>query len=854
MVDNSNVISEATVSYWKGFLSEYRSPEYEISYCKDISSKPTKFSFSEETSKTLLSIANGSNKRLSILLVSLAAYAQAMMLKSSEVTVVTGNYLEDSTGPKVLCLPFNFDSECTLKEVIVAASTNIQQKLAYAVASFQNIFDSTVTFPLAVILKNCQKESYEFFERALSQLFFEHDNERISCEVTSIYGSDYVITMMNMVESWANKIRSDCKISELLIANPFYLNAVEAENGIDTEQSILALFKQQVGMYPEKTAIADSVGELSYAELDKLSDTCAVRLIELGIERGDTIGIHMPRSCSAIVAMFAVLKAGGKYCPFDINWPVGRKKYVLDTAEMRLVISSIDTQLALEEYRQITYDNLQQDGFDAKQNLQLPEINGQDSAYIIFTSGSTGNPKGVEIPHSAVVNLVKGLYQKVYRNYPWDLNVSMISALSFDASVQQLYPALLLGHTLHIVPDEIRKNGRRISQFWRDRKIHIADCTPTHLRMIRSQMNGQRIDCQVKHLMIGGEKLDQQNWLNFADCWESVPNASNAYGPTECCVQSLSFEFNASSQINTETIPIGQPMSGEEIVLIDEFMRILPKGAVGEIAISGKGLAKGYINNARLSQESFIFINGKRYYRTGDLARYIGEEGMIYLGRIDSQVKINGYRIELGEIEKVTQQAILKLNSVDDIKPVVDVHVIVNNKESGNQLLIAYICTNEEIDFGTIRKEIAFHLPDYMVPAYFIAVDTFPQNSSGKIDNAKLPDPRCDVVQKKIVACNSETEQQILDIWADLLTTRKENISLTDNFFDLGGSSFKLAQLSFKLSEVFAREIEIVDLFQHTTIQSQAQYIDGNQQPLDSSDNGANSTEQFDEALKIFGL
>ncbi|WP_176692759.1 non-ribosomal peptide synthetase [Photorhabdus luminescens] len=776
------------------------------------------------------------------------------MLKSSEVTVVTGNYLEDSTEPKILCLPFNFDSECTLKDVIVAASTNMQQKLAYSVESFQNIFDSTVTFPLSVILKNCQKESDEFSERSLSQLLFEHDSALISCEVTSIYDSEYVITMMNMVESWASKIRSDGKVSELLIPDPFFLNVVEAENGIDTEQSILALFKQQVGIHPAKTAIADGVGELSYAELDKLSDACAIGLIALGIERGDTIGIHMSRSCSAIVAMFAVLKAGGKYCPFDINWPVGRKKYVLDIADMRLVISSIDTRLELEEYSQIIYDNLRQDGFDATQDVQLPEISGQDSAYVIFTSGSTGNPKGVEIPHRAVVNLVKGLEQKVYRNYPWDLNVSMISALSFDASVQQMYPALLLGHTLHIVPDEVRKDGKRISQFWRDRKIHIADCTPTHLRMIRSQMNGQRIDCQVKHLMIGGEKLERQNWLNFAQCWASVPNASNAYGPTECCVQSLSFEFNAASQINTKTIPIGLPMSGEEIVLIDEFMRILPKGAVGEIAISGKGLAKGYLNNVQLSQESFIFINGKRYYRTGDLARYIGQDGIIYLGRIDSQVKINGYRIELGEIEKVMQQAILKRYSVDDIKPVVDVHVTVKNKESGNQLLIAYICSNEEIDCGALRKEIASHLPGYMIPAYFITVDSLPQNSSGKIDNAKLPDPRCDVVQKRIVACNSETEQQVLDIWADLLSTRKENISLTDNFFDLGGSSFKLAQLSFKLSEVFDREIEVVDLFQYTTIQSQAKYIDENEQPLDNSDNGANSTEQFDEALKIFGL
>lgn len=848
------------VDYWQGLLSNYRHNEYVSILNDDSLLTPVKYYFSKDNSKELLSISNGSSKRLSVLLTSLVACAQAKMLNKEQVMLLTSNFSDEPTESEFLCLPFNLDDENKIQDVILNTSNSIRSANSFKSEFFDYIFDSEIKIPVAVILKNCQKVTEEFFKHSLTQLCFESDEEYISCDMTSVHGIDYVTTLLNLVTHWVSQIRTQCTISQLKTLEPFYLaeniltENISEDLNIEKDSTIISRLAEQVKCQPSKTAIVDEFAQLSYEDLDKLSDVYASQLIKLGIKRGDTVGVHMPRSCLAVVAIFAVLKAGGRYCPFDIAWPVARKEYVSTVASIKIVLTSTKTRFELKQYEELVLDNLQPNTTHAGNRADFPNLNGQDSAYVIFTSGSTGKPKGVEIPHSAVTNLVSGLYERVYKHYPHELNVSMISALSFDASVQQMYPALLLGHTLHIVPEETRKDGMRICNFWKDRKIHIADCTPTHLRMICSQLKEHQLACEVKHLMVGGEKLDQQNWQNFAQCWEVAPNASNAYGPTECCVQSASFEFSYLNQIRTKTIPIGLPMPGEEIVLIDKFMQVLPKGAIGEIAISGHGLAKGYINDDELTKKAFIDIDGKRYYRTGDLARYIGNEGLMYLGRIDSQVKINGYRIELGEVEKVIQRLILSKSENTLDKLVVDIHVVANTKNPDNQFLIAYICSECHIDCEAVREKAKAHLPGYMVPAYIIPVDAFPQNSSGKIDVSQLPDPQFDVVKSQRQACTNDIEKAILTIWAELLNTREENISILDNFFDLGGSSFKLAQLSFKLSEKFEQQIDVVDLFQYTTIQSQARFINGSWPLLTGDEIDEDSTEQFDKTLDLIGL
>ncbi|PHM39349.1 PvdJ [Xenorhabdus mauleonii] len=843
------------VYFWKKVINGYEPSEFEKSLrFNNEGVNIQNIALSHEASKNLLFMANNSDKRLSLLLLSLFGFAESVMQRSKNSLILTTNYMDDDECSKILCVPAKYESDQTLVGLIKTVSKSIHDLLQHGLDSFQDVCAQSKFFTSCVLLKNCQSVNKEIDDLSVSQLLFEHDNEIISCEIRSPYSASYYHELMKMVELLVQQIRSEKTLSTLKLAGESGQYTDPLSPKIEHHFTIHSLFAEKAKIHPLRTAITDESSSLNYSELDKLSSFFASQLLSQGIKQYDAVGIHMNRSCAAIAAMLAVLKIGAKYCPFDINWPLERKKYVKETADIQYLIVSDETVCELENCQNVVYAPLELNtDIDASEKRH---ITAEDSAYIIFTSGSTGAPKGVEVPHSAVINLVFGLHDRVYQRYQAQtpLNVAMMSALSFDASVQQLYPALLLGHTLHIVPESVRRDGKSVVEFWRKRAINIADCTPTHLRMIHTQFAENAIHFTVNHLMIGGELLEKHNWRNFAKCWASVPNASNAYGPTECCVQSASFEFDENSDIQTSTIPIGFPMPGEEIILIDDCLRQLPQGAVGEIAIAGNGLAKGYINKPALTAEKFIIIDGKRYYRTGDLAQYSGENGLIYLGRSDSQVKINGYRIELGEIEAITQKLVYEQLNESELnsEAVCDVFVMVNSQDLDNKILVAYIYTHIAFDQKTLKNALAKHLPSYMIPSYFIKVDEFPQNNSGKIDVSKLPDPRSTVRNSEFKPCSSEIEANILSLWADVLKTNQENISVHDNFFDLGGSSYTLLQLSIKLNEFFNKEIEVVELFQYTTIEQQANFIEsyGNTEENNSFEN--EQSGQLDKVISLF--
>ncbi|MDX7988719.1 amino acid adenylation domain-containing protein [Xenorhabdus sp. 12] len=843
------------IYFWKKIINEYEPSAFEKTLIPNHDGVTLQnISFSHETSKNLLFMANGSDKRLSFLLLTLFGFAESVMLRSKNSLILTTNYVDDGGLPKILCVPAKYEPEQNLVGLIKTVSKNMHDLLQHKLTTFQEVCDQPKFFTSCILLKNCQAVNKEIFYLSVSQLLFEHDNGIISGEIHSPYSVNYYSELIKLIELLVQQIRSEKTLSTLKLSEGSGQYAGSLLPKIEHHFTIHSLFAEKAKIHPSRIAITDENSSLNYGELDKLSSYFASQLLMQGIKQYDAVGIHMNRSCAAIAAMLAVLKIGAKYCPFDINWPMERKKYVKDTSAIKYLIVSDQTLCELEHCQNIVYTPLEfNTDIYAREEFH---ITSEDSAYIIFTSGSTGEPKGVEVPHSAVINLVLGLQDRVYQCYhdQTPLNVAMMSALSFDASVQQLYPALLLGHTLHIVPESVRRDGKSVVEFWHERAINIADCTPTHLRMIHTQFAEKTIPFTVNHLMIGGELLEKHNWNNFAKCWASVPHASNAYGPTECCVQSSSFEFDENSDIQSPTIPIGFPMPGEEIILIDDNLRQLPQGAIGEIAIAGKGLAKGYINKPALTAEKFIIIDGKRYYRTGDLAHYAGENGLIYLGRSDSQVKINGYRIELGEIEAITQKSVYEqLNAVElRSEAVCDVFVMVNSQDSDNKILVAYIYTNIAFDQDILKSALVKHLPSYMIPNYFIKVEEFPQNNSGKIDVSKLPDPRSMARNGEFKPCSRDIEIKILSLWADVLKTQKENISVYDNFFDLGGSSYTLLQLSIKLNEFFDKEIEVVELFQYTTIEQQANFIESYDNKEENMSFENEQLEQFDKVINMF--
>lgn len=485
----------------------------------------------------------------------------------------------------------------------------------------------------------------------------------------------------------------------------------------------------------------------------------------------------------------------------------------------------------------------------------LPNVNqSTDLAYVIYTSGSTGKPKGVMIEHKNVHNLILGLHQRVYAFYGHPLRVSMVAPFEFDASVQQIFGALLQGHQLMIIPEDARVDGDKLCQFFKTNKIDISDGTPTHIRILLESMKDKKADFTVRHFMIAGEVLPVKVAEKFLEHFPGdETRVSNIYGPTECCVDSTCYDIVKEELSTLETLPIGQPLPNEQIYMFSEENRLQPIGVVGELCIAGDGVARGYLNRPDLTSEKFVpnpFKPQEKMYRTGDLARWLEDGNIEFLGRIDEQVKIRGFRIELGEIES----CLLEYDRVHEAV------VVAKKTKDGQSYLCAYITGEEAISTLELREYIAKELPYYMIPAHFIQLDKIPLSHNGKVDRKALPefDGSQLNINRTYIRPKTDTEKVIAEIWKDVLGV--DEISINDNFFDLGGNSLNIVQVNSKLKSTFQREIETVTLFRFTTISSLAEYLnqgaEGKEQAkqvkehLDLINSGI---EQMEETLGIMG-
>jgi amino acid adenylation domain-containing protein/non-ribosomal peptide synthase protein (TIGR01720 family) len=475
----------------------------------------------------------------------------------------------------------------------------------------------------------------------------------------------------------------------------------------------------------------------------------------------------------------------------------------------------------------------------------LQGIQTHDLAYVISTSGSTGRPKGVMVEHRSLVNLVFGLNQRIYRHYGEHLNVSLVSPYVFDASVKQLFAALLLGHCLHVVPFDTILGGSHLWEYYKKHQIDITDGTPTHLRLLLAGVNRnhqERLNtgAELKHLLIGGEALPYRLAREFFQCFNGTAlKITNVYGPTECCVDSSCFEISPSTLEEFDNIPIGNPMPNYQVYILDKANRLKPLGAAGELCIGGKGVARGYLNNPELTGEKFdhdkkLLRGGpdasrggfleksppgrrrQRIYKTGDLARWLPDGNIEFLGRMDNQVKIRGYRIELGEIEG-------QLLKHPGIKEAVVVPVSVG--EGQEKFLCAYYVRKpgltpgtEEMKKSVLREYLLRELPDYIVPTYFMELEALPLTTSGKIHYKVLPLPdetSTAVDTDRAEVPRSPLEKELQEVWKKVLN--RQTIGIHDNFFIMGGDSIKTIQISSRMKRA-GYKVEMKDIFRNPTI------------------------------------
>ncbi|MBD2816425.1 amino acid adenylation domain-containing protein, partial [Xenorhabdus sp. Flor] len=545
------------------------------------------------------------------------------------------------------------------------------------------------------------------------------------------------------------------------------------------------LFEQQVQNTPEAIALEYQGQTLSYAELNARANRLAHQLIESGVEPEQRVAICVARSPAMVVSLLAVLKAGGAYVPLDTTYPAERLAYILSDSAPSVVVADRAGQAALSDgvLAGLTVLDPTVPPDQPDSNPQVSTLTPQHLAYVIYTSGSTGQPKGVMVEHQAIYQRTLGVNER-YGVTAQD-RVLQFAAFAFDVAVEECFSALCHGATLVIRDDSWLASMPEFITLTRENRITVLFLPTLFWSELAGSDKGLSLPDALRLVIIGSEAVQKkalQAW--FAQAGHR-PRLLNAYGPTENTVTATCQEVFSPDDDRA----IGRPLSNTRIYLLDSNRQPVPLGGVGEIYIGGVGVARGYLNQPALSEERFIPdpfspVSGARMYRTGDMARYRPDGSLEFFGRNDQQVKIRGFRIEPGEIETRLLE-----------HPAVQEAVVLALDDGQSKRLVAYIvAAADEALVNNLRAHLSAVLPDYMVPAAFVRLDSFPQTPNGKLDRRALPAPDGEAFARQTYeAPQGETEMVLAAIWREVLGI--EQISRHDNFFALGGHSLLAMQV-----------------------------------------------------------
>lgn len=624
----------------------------------------------------------------------------------------------------------------------------------------------------------------------------------------------FVFLLEQVLENENTKLK-DLKLISDQESQQILLDFNNTAQAFEDNSTLQELFERQVLQTPDATALVFQGTSLTYSELNAKANQLAYLLRDLGIEADDLVAIKINRSTEMVIGMLATLKAGGAYMPIDPEVPSERFNFLLQDSKAKVILTDREFDAGELNTKVLNLNDTSIfSGSTENMNLLTKNTN---LAYAIYTSGSTGTPKGVLVEHRNVVNLIRGLKKEIYDLYPGQQKVSLFASYVFDASVQQIYCALLLGHELHIIADEIKKDAKLLLNYFKQEQITIADGTPTFLQFLVHESVVFPQNLSLRHFIIGGEALFSGTvsklWNKF-DTAEK-PKVTNVYGPTECCVDSSCYHVKETDLHDYQILPIGKPLLNQQMYVLNETAQLMPVGVPGELYIGGQGVSRGYSNRPDLTQAVFSqnpFTQNGNMYRTGDLVRWLPSGDLEYLGRIDQQVKIRGFRIELGDIES----QLLKMGFPE-------VAVIDRVDQNGDKYLCAYVVSPEELNITNFKATLAKDLPEYMIPSYFVRMDTMPLGSSGKLNRKALPEPDESSLEKaEYEAPETEIEKLLAGIWQRILGVTQ--VSANDHFFNLGGDSIKAIQVSALLLQNKLK-LELSNLFQFPILRDVAKTI-----------------------------
>ncbi len=595
-------------------------------------------------------------------------------------------------------------------------------------------------------------------------------------------------------------------------------HVLEMSNGvaepIDTSATIHGMFAETAARNKDNTALVFGESRMTYGELVRKTNRLARLLRHLGVQRNSLVGLMVERSFEMVIGMLAILKAGGAYLAVDPKFPLSRKQFMIQDSHMILLLTNFEID---DETTNITESipTLDIRTITTGANLTLPNLNkGSDLLYVIFTSGSTGKPKGVMLEHTNLVNLMEFQYKYTCINFS---KVLQFTTISFDVSFQEIFSTLLAGGQLYLITEETRNSIPDLFQLIVRHKITTLFFPMSFLKMMFSyDINIPLPAGNIEHIVTAGEQVVVDELLrNYLKTFHIYLH--NHYGPSETHVVTA---LTISPEDAIPTFPtIGRPVSNTAIYILDKEKTILPNGIAGELGIGGIQVGRGYLGREEETKQKYIedmFHKEGKLYLTGDMARYLANGNIEFLGRIDHQVKIRGIRVEPGEIES-------QLKKLDEVR---DAVVMVKQEPKGEKFLCAYVVLNAGVawDVVKLKNTLSATLPDYMIPAYFMPLDTIPLTASGKVDRRSLPEPD-KTAGLDYTAPRNNTEQLLVDMWADILTMEKEKIGIDANFFQLGGHSLKAIVLIAKIHKEFNTRIPLPELFQRPTIRGQAGFI-----------------------------
>ncbi len=619
-------------------------------------------------------------------------------------------------------------------------------------------------------------------------------------------------TITRMIAHFQTLLAGIVANPEQRVAQLPLLNATEKQlllgDGKETDtitQSIPDLFAAQVQQTPDHVAVVFGETQLTYAQLDTRANQLAHYLRTLGVQPEVAVGICMERSLDLVIGLLAILKAGGAYVPLDPTYPRDRLAYMLQDSQASVLLTTSDLVVTLPEHK------AQVVCLDACSCSEMPSyppvsgLNPENLAYVIYTSGSTGMPKGVAMPHRALVNLIQ--WQISHTVIPTPAKTLQFAPVSFDVSFQEIFSTWCAGDTLVLLAEETRKDTTALLHLLTQEGVERLFLPFVALQQLAEVSANVESLPPLQEIITAGEQLQvtpalKNFWQRLGQC-----TLSNQYGPSETHVVTA---FTLGNDVSEWPMlpPIGKAIANTQICILDRYLQPVPMGVRGELYIGGVGIARGYLNRPDLNAEKFITHNDVKLYKTGDVARYLPDGNIEFLGRIDHQVKVRGFRIELGEIEAA-------LNHHPQVKQAI---VIVQGENSTDKRLIAYVVftSKQEVTTSQLREFLQQQLPEYMIPSVFVALDALPLTPSGKVDRRSLPSPTT-INQSQLAITPRDTwELQLTQIWSEVLGV--DWVGIRDNFFESGGHSLLAVRLMAQIQQKLHKQLPLASLFQNPTI------------------------------------